>query len=907
MRTEPGAVDWARVKSVFAAAVAQSPAERAAFVSAACGEDAALRTEVESLLSSHDAAEAEAFMANAPGLPLDPAPVADGQRIGPYRVLGEVGRGGMGTVYRAVRDDDEYRKVVAVKVVQHSLDSTLAERLKTERQILAALEHPGIARLLDGGTTADGLPWLAMEYVEGEPVTEHAERRRLSVPERLGLFREVCAAVHYAHQMLVVHRDIKPGNILVTPAGNAKLLDFGIAKLLEGADSVETAPTLTMLRAMTPEYASPEQVRGHAVSTATDIYSLGVLLCELLTGDRPYRFPSRDPAEVARVITTAPPERPSDLVARQPATRRTPPRQLQGDLDNIVLMALRKEPERRYSSVDQLSEDVRRHLEGRPVIARPDTFRYRASKFVRRNRGLVAAAVAVVLSLVGGLVATAWQAGVARRERARAERRFEDVRALAGSFLFELHDSIENLPGSTPARQLLVTRGLQYLDRLAREGGDAPLLKELTRGYVRLGDLQGRPTYANLGDTPGALASYRKALALARSAVSATPKDVRARSDLGMVLHRIGTILSDAQGESQGGLVAEREALSVMETAVADAPADTGAVRVLLSVNTKLGDLLVKSGQIEESLAVYRKALSRYEPVAATTGDRDDRFNLFVAHAKVGGAFARLGRNREALASYATARPIIQALVDEDGNDATARRSLAVSLNQIGELLDRSGDSAGALARYRESLALREALAPADPRNVLARSDLVGSYIHIGDLLAKTGADAEALAQYGLAARILEALAARDPGDRASQADLAGAVARIADLQARQGKATDALARYRKALPAFEAALAVDTGNMEARYDLAAATLGLARVQTQLAGYASAGAASRAGRWAEARGSYERSLRLWREIGSRNVLGERFDVGKPAENARAAEDGIERCDEALRPSAARAR
>ncbi len=900
-------VDWARAKEVFAAAVAPPLGTRAAVLAAACGDDVDLLREVESLLASHDAAEAQAFIASPPGLDLDAAPMSEGQRIGPYRVLGEVGRGGMGTVYRAIRDDDEYRKVVAVKVVRQSLDSTLAVRLKTERQILAALEHPAIARLLDGGTTSDGIPWLAMEYVDGEIITDHVERLGLAVPERLRLFREVCAAVHYAHQMLVVHRDIKPGNILVTPAGSAKLLDFGIAKLLEVADSAGAAPTLTMLRALTPEYASPEQIRGDAVSTATDVYSLGVLLCEILTGERPYRFMNRDPAEIARVIVTVEPERPSDMAARQPSSTQASPRQLKGDLDNIVLMALRKEPERRYASVDQFSEDIRRHLLGLPVIARPDTFRYRASKFVRRNRGLVGAAVALVLSLVGGVVTTAWQAQEARRERARAERRFEDVRGLAGSFLFEFHDSIENLPGSTAARQLLVTRGLQYLDRLAQEGGDVSLLKELIRGYVRLGDLQGRPNAANLGDVPGALVSYRKALALARSAVSVEPNDVAARVDLGTTLHRVGTLLADGQGDVQGGLVAEREALSVMEATVADAPHDTNAVVTLLSVNTKLGDLLVKSGEIEESLAAFRKALPRYEAIAAKTGSRGDRFNLFVAHSKVGGALARIGRKQEALASYAAMLSIIQAIVDGDANDAPARRSLAVCLNKIGDLLDQTGDSPGALAKYREALVLREALAPADPRNVLARSDLVGSYIRIGDLLVRTGNEAAALAQYQLALPILEALAAQAQGDRGCQADLSGAVARIATLRARQGRATEALEAYGEVLPAFEALLKVDAGNMEARYDLAAATLGLARIQAQLAEEAKASTETRSGRWTEARGSYERSLGLWRGIGPGSVEGERFSVGTPAENVRAAEAGLDRCDKALLHLAARAR
>jgi non-specific serine/threonine protein kinase/serine/threonine-protein kinase len=552
----PGAkpVNWSRVKQIFAEAVEGRAADRAAFLAAACGGDDALRREVESLLASHEAAEEKAFIQEPPAPELAPEAPPEGQRLGPYRLLGEIGRGGMGTVFRAVRDDDQYRKVVAIKLGQRGLFPSLALRLKGERQILAGLDHPGIARLLDGGAMEGGLPYLVMEYVEGVPITDHVQARGLPLRDRLRLFRDVCAAVHHAHQKLVVHRDIKPGNILVTPEGVPKLLDFGIAKLL-ASESPVAAPTATAPGPMTPEYASPEQVQGEAITTATDVYSLGVLLCEILSGERPYRFSSREPHAIARVIVTAEPERPSALVARG-GSMKPRPRQLRGDLDNIVLMALRKEPQRRYASADQLSEDVRRHLEGRPVIARPDTFGYRASKFVGRNRGLVAAAAGLVLALVAGIGATAWETRVARRERARADLRLRDVRAIANSLLFEFNDAIEKLPGSAPARQLLVTRGLEYIDRLAREsGGDAALERELARGYLRLGDLQRRLGDGSPGNAAGALASYRKSLSLSRSADAAEPENDRGGIEASMAMGRIGTLLANRgnAADDQGG------------------------------------------------------------------------------------------------------------------------------------------------------------------------------------------------------------------------------------------------------------------------------------------------------------------------------------------------------------------
>jgi serine/threonine protein kinase len=476
-----------RLDAVHQAAAALDPPRRAAFLDQACGDDPTLRAEVEALLEAHG--ETAASPAPAPEeaatrtLGADAAsPSPARARVGPYRLLQQVGSGGMGTVYLAIRDDDQYRKRVAVKLVRRdSVGEEVRRRFRLERQILAGLDHENIARLLDGGTTEDGSPYLVMEYVEGMPIDQYCDAHGLSIRERLELIRPICSAVHFAHQNLVVHRDLKPGNIFVSPKGVPKLLDFGIAKLLN-PELTPHAFVATRLdaRMMTPEYASPEQVRGEPVTTAADVYALGVLLYENLT-------------EIARAICEEQPTRPSTVVAQEVeatgadgVSRRLTPdsvsrtregspeklrRRLAGDLDNIVLMAMRKETQRRYASAEQLSEDIRRHLEGRPVIARKDTLGYRTERFVARHRVGVAAATAVVLALVAGMAATAWQARVARAERARAEAALADVRKLANAFIFDVHDAIEKLPGSTPARRMVVERALEYLDRLA---GDAP-------------------------------------------------------------------------------------------------------------------------------------------------------------------------------------------------------------------------------------------------------------------------------------------------------------------------------------------------------------------------------------------------------------------------------------------------
>ncbi|MDP9004661.1 MAG: serine/threonine-protein kinase [Verrucomicrobiota bacterium] len=428
----PASERWARVKELFEAAADLSPNARGALLKRECDGDDALRREVESLLDSD--AQTDAFI-ELPVLemPRDlfPEPTEEslaGRQFGAYQVIREIGRGGLGAVYLAARSDDEYRKQVAIKLVRRGLDTEdILRRFRNERQILAQLDHPNIARLIDGGTTQDGLPYFVMEYVEGEPIGGYCDTHGLATSERLNLFRKVCAAVTYAHQNLVIHRDLKPSNILVTQEGEPKLLDFGIAKLL-GPE--EEAQTMIGQQIMTPEYASPEQVKSETITTVSDVYSLGVLLYELLTGRRPYRLKTRTAEEIGRAITDQEPERPSTAAggtssnpAEDPDSKSCPsnPRSLRGDLDNIVLMAMRKEPARRYTSVGQFSEDIRRHLDGLPVIARKDTVAYRAERFVSRHRIGVAAATLILLSLIGGIIATLIQVRTSHRERAKAE------------------------------------------------------------------------------------------------------------------------------------------------------------------------------------------------------------------------------------------------------------------------------------------------------------------------------------------------------------------------------------------------------------------------------------------------------------------------------------------------------
>jgi serine/threonine protein kinase len=620
---------WRGIKTIFDAALELPSAGRTAFVEASCEGDAEALAEVQSLLAAND--EAGDFIEVAPWPPPDKE-YSTGFSIGPYRIVQVIGEGGMGMVYQAVRVDDLYRKLVAVKVARRGFnDSAAMRRFETERHILAHLEHPNIARLLDGGTTVAGQPFFVMDFIAGTPIDEYCDAHHLDLASRLRLFLTVCSAVQYAHQNFVVHRDIKPQNILVTEESAIRLLDFGIAKLLDPEDDAAGATT-SIVQMMTPEFASPEQLLNEPVTTASDTYSLGVLLYILLTGHRPFLFKSRMPREIWDTIREAEPRRPSSVVvlSERTATGRdiTLPivanarairpgrlaRELAGDLDTILLMALRREPHRRYTSVEPLANDIERYLSGQPVLAREDTFSYRAGKFVGRHKGAVAAAGLAVLALAGGVVATSWEARIATRERERAERRFNDVRRVANSLLFDVHDAIKNLPGATPARQLILTRALEFLDNLSKDAGDdRSLQQELAAAYERVGDVQGQAREANLGEPEAALVSYKKALAIREALVAASPGDRDARRDLVPNYGKLSDLLM-AGGDSAGAMEYSRRLLQTAE-ALAAVPEAGLADEIRLATSYldfgyKLG---LVSGDLPNGVANCRKALRLFD------------------------------------------------------------------------------------------------------------------------------------------------------------------------------------------------------------------------------------------------------------------------------------------------------
>ena len=748
------------MKTVLSEALDLETGRRRQFLDSACEHDADLRAEVDLLLAHQVDSEndpIEECAADAARFRLAQDVTRIGSRIGAYKIVREIGHGGMGTVYLGERDDKQYRQQVAIKLINPGLGGeTIRRRFRNEMQILADLNHPNIARLFDGGQTADGVPYLVMEYVEGSPINHYCNDRNLSTEQRLKLFCTVCDAVQYAHQHLVIHRDIKPGNILVTSEGLPKLVDFGIAKLLDNGKSIPDA-TATVMPFMTPQYASPEQVYGLSATTATDIYSLGVVLYELLTGRSPYRLKSRVPHELAQAILDQEPQR----------------QRLKGDLDNIVLMAMRKEPQRRYASAQQFAEDIHRHLDGLPVRARQDTFSYRAGKFIRRRKLAVAAAALILLTLLVGIITTAWQARVARAERARAERRFNEVRQLANSIVFEVHDAIVNLPGSTQARALIVERGLNYLDSLAQDAaGDRGLQRELAAAYEKLGAVQYTPSVAHLGDLEGALQSHRKAAALREALVAADPNNRDYR-------------------------------------------------RELLDSYWFIATLLGKQGDSQRELQMLRQQLpARQELAAAEKTDFVDRYNLAGTYAYIGSLSMKMGDVQGALENQREALKIRETLVELDPNAARSRRALTISYEYLGLATDLAGDTKGALELQQRGLEMRESLVAADPLNTDLRLMLIESHRYVGDLFFKLGDLQQASAHYQKQLSMNEEMVAADPANAQFQSNKAVALTKVGDIAARTKRTAEALSKYNEAFRILEKLSTTTKQDISIRQDL---------------------------------------------------------------------------------------
>jgi len=680
---------WDQVKELFALALERDPEERSSFLRQACAGDDSLRTEIESLLSSFDGTAT--FLEDCPAADLLSAQsgAIAGRRIGAYRIIREIGRGGMAVVYLGERDDQNYRKQVAIKMVKTGIDTEqILHRFRNERQTLAALDHSNIVKLLDGGSNEDGSPYLVMEYVEGLPIDQYCDLHKLSIDDRLRLFREVCSAVQYAHENLVIHRDLKPGNILIAKGGVPRLLDFGIAKLLNPECFQTPLVTRTDWRPMTPQYASPEQMRGPAITAATDVYSLGVMLFELLTGHRPYRSAGQSPLEMERLVCESEPERPSTVINQkeekvsrdgdggtaitpesvstqrglQPAELR---RRLRGDLDTIVMKALRKEPERRYGSVEEFSRDIERYLTGMPVKARRSTIAYRSGRFLHRHKESLAAAL-VVLGIVAGIAT--WElhrvsrqdATVPESKNAQVPARrsvailgFKNLSdrsdtkwvstALSEMLATELAagEKLRTVPGETVAR-MKIDLGLPDTASLAPEAL-APVRKNLGSDFVVVG------SYFDLGkDSGGQLRLDVRLQDTASGETAAAVSETSTEAQLLDLVSRVGRKLREDLGIAE---VSQVESVGIR----ASVPSNPDAMRLYSEGLAKLRTF--------DALAA-RDLLTR-------AVSSDPAYPL--AHAELAKAWMTLGYNAIALQEAKTALELSGKLSREDHSLVEAR------------------------------------------------------------------------------------------------------------------------------------------------------------------------------------------------------------------------------------------
>ncbi len=737
----------------------------------------------------------------------------DEQHIGPYRIEREIGRGGMGVVYLASRSDDAYYKQVAIKLLHANLQNDeVVRRFRGERQILASLEHPNIARLLDGGTTESGEPYIVMEYVRSaKSLRRYAADAGLSVRQRLELFLVVCRAVQHAHQHLVIHRDLKPSNILVTAEGEVKLVDFGIAKLLlPGFWPQDSPQTLTGMQAMTPEYASPEQIRGESISVASDVYTLGVVLYELLSGELPFR--RIDDAHVLSLMREVLEKEPAKPSAATAEPNEVPlRRELEGDLDNIILMALRKEPEKRYQSVDQLATDIQRYLDGHPIVARPATFQYRAMKFAKRNRSLVAAAALVVLSLLGGIAATTREAAIAEQQRILAQReaaearkqweraeqlarleqasrsraeekareaeqqtalaqaqtkladtRFKAVREIATRVIFQLEGEIRHLPGATPARKKIVDSARTYLDQLYETAQNhAELQHELASAYVQLSRIQRAPSQANLGDSAGAAQSLKRGLELARRSLALSPSLVSNYGLISAALAFQGDLLA-LEGKLQAAVPLFEQSLAFAQKSAHSDRDDIRAVRYPLTPLTKLAEAQQELGRkddaeryLREALAIASANATRFSGQIVATRD------LMVALNRLANHTLNYGNVAESRALVERITPLVDDLEKAAGG-ARLLRDRMLQESFLGRVAEREKDWQRAIGHYRTQADLSEQILRRDPKNYLAILDTVFGLIHLGETLPKVDSSAEAIPLLRRAVLLSDGLPALD-------------------------------------------------------------------------------------------------------------------------------------------------
>jgi len=811
---------WQKLNELFAEALEISASERAAFVASV--EDSEIRSELESLLESHESANKflnkNAVEISAQTLIENDSSKFIGKQIGQFKILEEIGRGGMGAVFLAERTGADFTQKAALKLIKRGMDTDfIVQRFQTERRILSRLNHPFIARLLDGGTTDDGLPFFVMEYVAGENLKEFCRKNTLSIDAKLKLFRQICEAVEFAHRNLVVHRDLKPSNIIIGDGGTPKLLDFGIAKVLS-ADAENTEKTTTEYRLLTPKYASPEQMRGELVGTQSDVYSLGILFEDILTSDE-----NSSPSN---------------------------------ELKTIAAKARHAEISRRYASVGQFSEDIRRFQENLPILAQSDSFAYRAKKFIARHRFGAAAAILILATLLGGIAATFWQFRRAQAESRLADQRFNDVRALANSVIFDLHDEIQNLPGSTKARKLLVEKALEYLNKLeADAGSDANLQHEIAMAYSKIADVQGQIMEASLLETDKAVTNYRKALELEEKAVSAAPDNFEFRRDLGLICYRFAEALRGSNDLTET-LALEKRAVEIFEKLARENPTDFDIRRRWLVTRNGYADVLRESGNLAETIPIYEQNLADTQAAVRAAPD-DVKLNRFlaIAYGSYSLAMAQQNETEKALELMLKSQEVSRRLANENTDDTEAFRNFGVSCESVGRFASALGQTELAETNAKENVRIMEKIAKDDAENLEAKYDVASSNNNYADFLEKNNRLREA---FELRQKVLEAIAPLEKNEDNPDlytADFFEFYANFALTSAKLGKKDLAL-KYLEKAENLDFQIEKATGEVRNLYTVDFVTLGDA--------FADLGNQEKARNW------YRKAVETWQNLKKEN-------------------------------------
>lgn len=689
----PDASTYQRAKAIFLEICDAPQSERGALLSALCGQDEALRLEVESLLE-HDAQQDDDIRADL---------LPPGARIGSYEVLRVIGTGAMGIVYEARQAQPS--RLVALKLIRGMASApTLRRRFLHEAAALARLQHPGIATIYEAGIDeASGAPYFAMEYIQGVPLDEYARVHAPQVEQRLTLLAEIASAVHHAHQRGVIHRDLKPANILIDDEGHPKILDFGIARMASQEQGATHATVVGQVLG-TLAYMSPEQAAGDpdSIDARADVYALGAVGYELLGGVPPIDTRTKPMPEALRAIQNDSPRKLGTIDKR-----------LRGDIETIIATAIEKDPARRYASAAALAEDIRRALRLEPIFARPATTMYQLRTFARRRRGLVATGAATALLLLLASIVSVTFAIQAERQRRLAERRLGEVRALANTMLFELHDKIEFLPGAIEARRELVQTAIRYLDSIASDAGsDQTLIAELAEGYFRIGDILGNPRRANLGD--------------ARAAISSYEQSIRYYQQL---------------------------------------PPNPANLVSLARARIAVGEALTSTQDAADAIEHYQAALTQLDPFDSKEADG----LRVLAAQRIGSSLLNMGRTNDAIQHYRTAADASQRLAQDGDPDVLRRYSIA--LNELAMALHRADRGTEAMPHLERSLAIRTAAAQANPIDVRAQRDLALVYHRMGDLHAALGDDLQRIEYFSNARDILSAIASESPADARARFD----------------------------------------------------------------------------------------------------------------------------------------